>query len=121
MSLAMRKLYGRWLATWIEKANKHPAYYRDTSFLCHVILNEFKSPSRYLVIEHINAMLAGHMTLRNHIYNTCDFIEPSEWELQAPIHNRFWTLKCRALRNGDLDWGRTLDLVTLGLRKPDEE
>lgn len=118
--LMVRKLYGRWLAYWIERAYSHPDYNANMPYLCHIILYKFKSPLRFQVMAHIQDMLSWHQTLRHHLWVATNFNFPPNWEDREVFHRRFWILKCKALRAGDLDWGRKPDLIVLGLRKPDE-
>lgn len=116
MKLLLSKLYGYWLASWIERAANNPAYEAGKPFLCSVILHLYRSPFRYLVINHISDMLGGHQTLRRHLDVFVNLRLPHRWRDREMYHRKFWQLKCEALRRGDLDWGRIPDLDALNLR-----
>lgn len=117
----LNKIYGRWLASWIERAANNPAYGAGRPFLCSVILDCYWSPYRYLVIDHITRMLNIHMTLRMHLDVFVNGRLPSNWHDREMYHRKFWKLKCEALRRGDLDWGRIPDLDALNLRSLHDE
>lgn len=112
----LNKLYGYWLASWIERAANNPAYGAGRPFLCSVILHLYRSPFRYLVLSHITGMLSIHWTLRQHLDVFVNGRLPYHWHDREVYHRKFWQLKCEALRRGDLDWGRIPDLDALNLR-----
>lgn len=112
----LNKLYGYWLASWIERAVGHERYGEHVPYLCQILVSWYISPFRYVVIDHISNMLGGHYTLRQHLDAVVNGRLPTNWCDREMYHRKFWQLKCEALRRGDLEWGQTPDLDALNLR-----
>lgn len=110
----IKRWYGSWLAGIIEKAARSIEYDRY-QYLCVVLYKKRPFGTR-LAIRHILSRVGDTQTLCTRLDRAGGANRLSyRWPERIQYHRRYWELMCAALRKGDFQWGRTIDLDELGV------
>jgi len=113
--MMLRKLYGNWLATQIERVLHSGDYNYLRPYMCHAARKVLPFPVCWLVNIHISNVLQQHRTLHQHIAARFPAFIKWHWEQREPVHRQFWIYMCDALRQGHFDYGKIPNLYDLRL------